>query len=116
VRATISTHGAPNSSELLFARAQPWRHPGSATMDGLTADGFSRKLAEASQMVRSRCAGAPKDTRAEVIDKLNNEINAVAADPLIKARLAGLGVDPMSACPFRATSGIRAADRAAECC
>jgi tripartite-type tricarboxylate transporter receptor subunit TctC len=26
--------------------------------------------------------GAPKDTPAEVIDKLNNEINAVAADPL----------------------------------
>src|SRR6202047_3457206 len=40
--------------------------------------------------------GAPKDTPAEVIDKLNNEINAVAADPIIKARLAGLGVDPMS--------------------
>ena len=40
--------------------------------------------------------GAPKDTPAEVIDKLNNEINAVAADHLIKARLAGLGVDPMS--------------------
>ncbi|HWN77527.1 MAG TPA: tripartite tricarboxylate transporter substrate-binding protein [Bradyrhizobium sp.] len=31
-----------------------------------------------------------------MIDKLNNEINAVAANPLIKARLAGLGVDPMS--------------------
>ncbi len=40
--------------------------------------------------------GAPKDTPTEVIDKLNNEINAVAADPLITARLAGLGVDPMS--------------------
>jgi tripartite-type tricarboxylate transporter receptor subunit TctC len=40
--------------------------------------------------------GAPKDTPAEVIDKLNKEINAAAADPLIKARLAGLGVDPMS--------------------
>src|SRR5215468_3350746 len=40
--------------------------------------------------------GAPKDTPAEVIDELNNEINAIAADPLIKARLAGLGVDPMS--------------------
>jgi tripartite-type tricarboxylate transporter receptor subunit TctC len=40
--------------------------------------------------------GAPKDTPAEVIDKLNNDINAVAADPFIKARLAGLGVDPMS--------------------
>ena len=40
--------------------------------------------------------GAPKDTPAEVIDKLNNEINAVTADPLLKARLAGLGIDPMS--------------------
>jgi tripartite-type tricarboxylate transporter receptor subunit TctC len=40
--------------------------------------------------------GAPKDTPAAVIDKLNNGINAVAADPLIKARLAGLGFDPMS--------------------
>src|SRR5438067_4196389 len=40
--------------------------------------------------------GAPKNTSAEVIDKLNNEINAIAADPLIKARLAGLGVNPMS--------------------
>jgi tripartite-type tricarboxylate transporter receptor subunit TctC len=40
--------------------------------------------------------GAPKDTPAEVLDKLNKELNAVAADPLIKARLAGLGVDPMS--------------------
>jgi tripartite-type tricarboxylate transporter receptor subunit TctC len=43
--------------------------------------------------------GAPKDTPAEVIDKLNTEINAVAADPLIKARLASLGVDPMSMTP-----------------
>ena len=40
--------------------------------------------------------GAPKDTPAEVIDKLNKEINAVATDPTIKARFAGLGVDPMS--------------------
>jgi tripartite-type tricarboxylate transporter receptor subunit TctC len=43
--------------------------------------------------------GAPKDTPVEVIDKLNREIKAVAADPLIKARLAGLGVDPMSMTP-----------------
>src|SRR5262249_33558970 len=40
--------------------------------------------------------GAPKATPAEVIEKLNNEINAIAADPVIKSRLAGLGVDPMS--------------------
>jgi tripartite-type tricarboxylate transporter receptor subunit TctC len=43
--------------------------------------------------------GAPKDTPAEVIDKLNKEINAVATDPTIKPRLADLGVDPMSMTP-----------------
>lgn len=34
--------------------------------------------------------GAPKNTPAEIIDKLNNEINAGLADPKIKARLADL--------------------------
>jgi tripartite-type tricarboxylate transporter receptor subunit TctC len=40
--------------------------------------------------------GAPRNTPAEVIDKLNKEINAVEADPNMKARLDGLGVNPMS--------------------
>ena len=40
--------------------------------------------------------GAPRNTPAEVIDKLNKEINAVAADPNMKVRFDGLGVDPMS--------------------
>jgi len=31
--------------------------------------------------------GAPKNTPAEIVDKLNNEINAVIANPRIKARL-----------------------------
>jgi tripartite-type tricarboxylate transporter receptor subunit TctC len=35
--------------------------------------------------------GVPKNTPAEVIDKLNKEINAALADPKIKARLADLG-------------------------
>src|SRR5499427_3265571 len=43
--------------------------------------------------------GAPKDTPAEVIEKLNNEINAIATDRTVKARLVGLGVDPMSKTP-----------------
>jgi len=38
--------------------------------------------------------GAPKDTPAEVIGRLNKEINAAAADPATKARLAGIGADP----------------------
>ncbi len=39
--------------------------------------------------------GAPKNTPTEVVDKLNNEINAVLADPTNKARLIGLGADPI---------------------
>jgi tripartite-type tricarboxylate transporter receptor subunit TctC len=35
--------------------------------------------------------GAPRKTSAEVIDKLNTEINAALADPKFKARLADLG-------------------------
>ncbi len=35
--------------------------------------------------------GAPKNTPAEIVDKLNNEINAGLADPKLKARLANLG-------------------------
>jgi tripartite-type tricarboxylate transporter receptor subunit TctC len=35
--------------------------------------------------------GAPKNTPAEIIEKLNREINAGLADPKIKARFAELG-------------------------
>jgi tripartite-type tricarboxylate transporter receptor subunit TctC len=35
--------------------------------------------------------GAPKATPAEIVEKLNKEINAALADPNIKARLADLG-------------------------
>ena len=35
--------------------------------------------------------GAPKATPAEIVEKLNKEINAGLADPKIKARLADLG-------------------------
>ena len=35
--------------------------------------------------------GAPKGTPAEIVDKLNKEVNAALADPMIKMRLADLG-------------------------
>jgi tripartite-type tricarboxylate transporter receptor subunit TctC len=35
--------------------------------------------------------GAPRNTPAEIVDKLNKEINAALSDPKIKARLADLG-------------------------
>jgi tripartite-type tricarboxylate transporter receptor subunit TctC len=40
--------------------------------------------------------GAPRNTPAEVIDMLNKEINAAVADPDMKTRFAGLGVDLVS--------------------
>ena len=43
--------------------------------------------------------GAPKGTPAEIIDKLNKEINTGLADPKIKARLEDLGGIPMPMMP-----------------
>jgi tripartite-type tricarboxylate transporter receptor subunit TctC len=40
--------------------------------------------------------GAPKNTPAEIVDKLNKVINAALADPKFQARLADLGGVPMS--------------------
>ena len=39
--------------------------------------------------------GAPRNTPAEIVEKLNREINAALADPKIKARLADLGGTPV---------------------
>jgi tripartite-type tricarboxylate transporter receptor subunit TctC len=39
--------------------------------------------------------GAPKNTPAEIVDRLNKEINAGLADPSMKARLAVLGGTPL---------------------
>jgi tripartite-type tricarboxylate transporter receptor subunit TctC len=43
--------------------------------------------------------GAPKNTPADIVDKLNKEINAALADPKIKARLADLGGTPLIGSP-----------------
>ena len=43
---------------------------------------------------------APKNTPAEIVEKLNGEINTVVADPKIKAHLVSLGVVPMSMTPL----------------
>jgi tripartite-type tricarboxylate transporter receptor subunit TctC len=40
--------------------------------------------------------GAPKGTPAEIIEKLNSEINAGLADPKMKSRFADLGLTPLS--------------------
>jgi tripartite-type tricarboxylate transporter receptor subunit TctC len=43
--------------------------------------------------------GAPRNTPAEVIARLNRETNAVLADPKMKARLAELGASALSGTP-----------------
>ena len=43
--------------------------------------------------------GAPKATPAEIVDKLNTEVNAALADPKMKARLADLGGDMLAYSP-----------------
>ena len=43
--------------------------------------------------------GAPRGTPAEIVDKLNKEINSALADPGMKARLADLGAIPLIGSP-----------------
>ena len=42
---------------------------------------------------------APQGTPPEIVDRLNREINAVLAEPEIKARLRGFGAEPLSGSP-----------------
>ena len=43
--------------------------------------------------------GAPRETPAEIIDKLNLEINAALADPGIKSRIADVGYTVFASSP-----------------
>ena len=42
--------------------------------------------------------GAPRNTPAEIVDKLNMEINAALADPKIRTRLSDVGL-PLALSP-----------------
>jgi tripartite-type tricarboxylate transporter receptor subunit TctC len=45
--------------------------------------------------------GAPKATPAEIVNKLNKEVNAALGDPKMKARLADLGGTPLPGSPVQ---------------
>jgi tripartite-type tricarboxylate transporter receptor subunit TctC len=42
---------------------------------------------------------APRGTPPEIVEKLNQAVNAVLADPKLQARLAELGGEPMPMTP-----------------
>jgi tripartite-type tricarboxylate transporter receptor subunit TctC len=43
--------------------------------------------------------GAPRNTPADIVEKLNKEINVALADPKMRARLADLGGTPLPGSP-----------------
>jgi tripartite-type tricarboxylate transporter receptor subunit TctC len=43
--------------------------------------------------------GAPRNTSADIINRLNREINAALADPAMKVRFADLGGEPLTGSP-----------------
>ena len=43
--------------------------------------------------------GAPRNTPAAIVDKLNKEINAIIVDPKMKDHLVGLGIEPQPMSP-----------------
>src|SRR5262249_6941864 len=45
--------------------------------------------------------GAPKATPAEIVNKLNKEVNAALDDPKMKAHLADLGGTPLPGSPVQ---------------
>jgi tripartite-type tricarboxylate transporter receptor subunit TctC len=52
--------------------------------------------------------GVPAGTPAEIIDRLNKEVNAALADPGIKAKLAQLGAEPLVTTPKEFTDLVAA--------
>ena len=40
--------------------------------------------------------GAPRSTPAEIVERLNREVNAVLTEPTVQARMADLGSEPLS--------------------
>ena len=43
--------------------------------------------------------GGPRNTPTEIVDKLNKEINATIADPILKARLTDMGISVLAGSP-----------------
>ena len=53
----------------------------------------------ATRQARGAASCVPRNTSTEIIDTLNEELNAAAADPAVQARFAGLGAPPFVGSP-----------------
>ena len=102
--------GAPALTDLLIGQVQVYFGPISATIENIKA-GKLRALAVTTAKRSSdlpdvptvaeflpgyeastfQGLGAPRNTPAEIVDRLNKEINAGLADPKTKARFADFG-------------------------
>ena len=70
--------------------------PGSATLPDIPTLGDFQPGFEATAWIG---IGAPKNTPLEIIDKLNNEVNAGLADPKIAAQIADLAATVFTGSP-----------------
>jgi tripartite-type tricarboxylate transporter receptor subunit TctC len=92
----------PIAQTINFIRAGKLR---AIAVTGATRSGVLPDVPAANEFVPGYDAyvwdamGAPAKTPPEIIDKLNREINAVLADPVVKAKLLDLGAEPMLMTP-----------------
>ena len=102
--------GAPAVTDLLAGQVQVYFGPESATLEqiksgrlralAVTTTGRSRMLPDVPAMTEFvsgyeastfQGIGAPRNTPAEIVGKLNKEINAAFADPKMRVQLADFG-------------------------
>jgi tripartite-type tricarboxylate transporter receptor subunit TctC len=87
--------GAPALTDLLGGQVQVF-FAGLAVSIGYIKAG---KLHPGYELIVWYGVGAPENTPPEIISKLNNEINAALASPVMKARLADQGATPLPGSP-----------------
>jgi len=92
--------GTPESIEHIRAgKLRPLAVTDATRLEVLPDIPAMREYVSGYEAISFTGVGAPKNTPAEIVVRLNNEINAGLADPKIKARLADLGGTPFAASP-----------------
>jgi tripartite-type tricarboxylate transporter receptor subunit TctC len=92
--------GAPESIEHIRAgRLRPLAVTDTTRLEVLSDIPTVGEYVPGYEAISFTGVGVPKNVPAEIVDKLNREINAALADPTIKARLADLGSTPFANSP-----------------